>query len=864
MAKNSDEWLKDVRNSERGRLKIFLGYAAGVGKTYRMLEEAHALLGSGVDVVIGHVEDHGREETAQLIGGFEQIPEITHNSNHNRLAEMNVKAIIERHPEIVIVDELAHTNTNSWNKKRYQDIYEILTAGISVYTTVNIQHIESLHGLITLITGVSVQEKVPDLFLEQADDIELIDVDPKVLLNRLQAGKIYPAIQAELAKDNFFQLEKLTQLREIALQQSTQHLSQLNAKKGQQVRHFIVAISEAPSSENAIRWAYRQAKAFGSPWTAVHVARIGSSVNPIIQNHLELAQKLGAHIVVIHGNSVSDTLISFIKQSKVSNLIIGKHVQRTWHSIWTSTLEDKVLDQIPDVDIQIIPNQSGNNKKKIWQIFLKTPDMALPRHDVGLALTVLLLVTALNYVLTYFSADNSLKIMMYFVGIIIVSRLTTGYFLGLLTTLISVFIFDLLFVEPFYSITFYREGYAFVFVMMFITAGIVSSLTSKVTEQMTVSVSAAYKSQILSDLSLKLMTDMDPKKLSEITIQSITSYFKQDVGFYYSRQKFVGNKHLIRYDDVPEVVQWVWHHGLPAGSGTDTLTGKQNFYLPIVYQGNTLAILVGEGNKFNTAERSDLQGFITPLSLALKNYYLRHEAQKNAYEKLDTRLKNDLLQSVSHDLRTPLTSILASSELLLKDHQKSDQTTKLIKNINQETNWLMQMIENILTVTRLQQNTLELPKKSELLEELLLEAVDKFKWFHSQPQIVTNLPDEVIWVQADGRLFQQMILNVLDNAIKYGGKDVKIEINVSIIGEKAHISLQNNGQPFSKKQLIKINKQNRPALVEQNDHHRGLGIGLFLCQTIAKLHGGQLLASNWEHGAKIILAIPAELDDNYD
>ncbi|AQN80116.1 hypothetical protein A9176_07035 [Leuconostoc garlicum] len=221
MVKSSEAWLQDIVAQRRGRLKIFLGYAAGVGKTYRMLEEAHTRLAAGDDVVIGHVESHGRAATTDLIAGFEQIPEHLNVSQPTLVGELNVPTVIKRQPDVVLVDELAHTNAASWNKKRYQDIEEILTSGISVYTTINVQHIESLHDLVAQITGVDVQETVPDAWLKQADDIELIDIDPKVLLNRLAAGVIYPATKIARAQDHFFQLQKLTQLREIALQQST-------------------------------------------------------------------------------------------------------------------------------------------------------------------------------------------------------------------------------------------------------------------------------------------------------------------------------------------------------------------------------------------------------------------------------------------------------------------------------------------------------------------------------------------------------------------------------------------------------------------------------------------------------------------
>lgn len=856
MVKSSEAWLQDIVAQRRGRLKIFLGYAAGVGKTYRMLEEAQTRLAAGDDVVIGHIESHGRAATAALISGFEQIPEKLPVGQPTLLGELNVPAVIKRRPDVVLVDELAHTNAASWNQKRYQDIEEILTSGISVYTTINVQHIESLHDLVAQITGVDVHETVPDAWLHQADDIELIDIDPKVLLNRLTAGLIYPTDKVARAQDHFFQLQKLTQLREIALQQSTQQLSEQNAQQGQQIRHFLVAISPAPSSENAIRWAYRQASAFDAPWTVVHVQKSGKNLAPTVQRHINLAKKLGAKTVILQGDHVVATLIAYIRETQVANLIIGKHVTRAWYQFGRADIEDQILAALPALDIQIIPNRSqvspihrllGWPKKLTWSI---------QRRDVWFAVGMIVAVTLINGGMTYVTSDNALKIMFYFVGIIVVSRFTQGYFLGLATTAVSVLLFDLLFVRPFYSLQFYQNGYGIIFLAMFVSATLISSLTSKVTAQMAVSVSAATQNQVLSDLSLQLLTDDQPEALSTLTQQAIVNYFKRSVAIYFQRQKFVGQ--MPNQDaDGPEVIQWVWHHGLPAGAGTETLAGKKAFYLPIGYPGHTLGILVGDGDAFTLADRLTLERFLTPLSAALKTFYLRQEAQRHALEKLDARLKSDLLQSVSHDLRTPLTGILASTELLRQDQTQSISNQRLLTNINHETNWLIQMIENILTVTRLQQGTIVFETTPELVEDLILSAIEKFKWLHSQIKIDLTLPDAVIWVQAERHIFQQMLINIFDNAVKYGGNAVQIQIAVTVAQGQAIITIQNSGQPFTAAQLAKINHQTRPNM-QSGDQQRGLGIGLFLCQTIAKLHHGRLVAQNWQGGAEMQLSIPAD------
>ncbi|QEA47969.1 DUF4118 domain-containing protein [Leuconostoc lactis] len=690
--------------------------------------------------------------------------------------------------------------------------------------------------------------------VETGDDIELIDIDPKVLLNRLAAGVIYPATRIARAQDHFFQLQKLTQLREIALQQSTRQLSEQNAQQGQQMRHFLVAISKSLSSDNAIRWAYRQASAFDAPWTVVHVQQSGKSLAPAVQRHMSLAKKLGAKTVILQGDHVVATLIAYIRETQVANLIIGKHVTRAWYQFGRSDIEDQILAAVPALDIQIIPNR--DQVSPVQQLLTRPTRLRLSvkRREVCFAVGMIVTVTLINGLMTYVTSDNALKIMLYFVGIIFVSRFTQGYILGLATTVVSVLLFDLLFVQPFYSLQFYQNGYGIIFLAMFVTATLISSLTSKVTAQMAASVTAATQSQVLSDLSLQLLTDGKPATLSALTQQAILNYFKRPVAIYFQRQQFVGqiptpdaNSH--------EVMQWVWHHGLPAGAGTDTLAGKKAFYLPIGYQGHTLAILVGQGEDFMLADRLILDRFLTPLSAALKTFYLRQEAERHALEKLDAHLKSDLLQSVAHDLRTPLTGILASTALLRQDQTLTPANQHLLTNINHETNWLIQMIENILTVTRLQQGTIMFKTTPELVEELIFSAIEKFNWLHSQVHIDVQLPDEVIWIQAERHIFQQMLINLFDNAVKYGGPNVQIQIFVTVAHGQVTVTIQNAGQPFTAAQLTKINQQTRPN-IQLGDQKRGLGIGLFLCQTIAKLHHSRLVAQNWQGGAEMQLVIP--------
>lgn len=301
-----------------------------------------------------------------------------------------------------------------------------------------------------------------------------------------------------------------------------------------------MAISQSPSSDNAIRWAYRQASAFDASWTVVHVQQSGKSLAPAVQRHMSLAKKLVAKTVILQGDHMVATLIAYIRETQVANLIIGKHVTRAWYQFGRSDIEDQILMAVPALDIQIIPNRDQVSPVQQLLTWPTRFRLSVKRREVWFAVGMIVAVTLINGLMTYVTSDNALKIMLYFVGIIFVSRFTQGYIIGLATTAVSVLLFDLLFVQPFYSLQFYQNGYGIIFLAMFVTATLISSLTSKVTAQMAASVAAATQSQVLSDLSLQLLTDGKPAALSQLTQQAILNYFKRPVAIYFQRQQFVG------------------------------------------------------------------------------------------------------------------------------------------------------------------------------------------------------------------------------------------------------------------------------------------------------------------------------------
>lgn len=864
MVKDARTWLDEINAAatKRGRLKIFLGYAAGVGKTYRMLEEGHALLEAGVDIVIGYIETHQRVETQTLVAGFEVVAGIDHQYRDTVITELSVKNIIARQPDVVIIDELAHTNSSSWNRKRYQDIEEILSSGISVYTAVNVQHLESLHELIKLITNVDVKETVPDSFITHADNLELIDIEPRVLLNRLEAGKIYRKSQAKLAAQNFFKLAHLTQLREIALQQVTRQVSQHNSQQGQQTRHFLVAISESPNAINAIHWAYRQAQAFDAPWTAVYVNTHENYLpSATLKANLKVVQELGGEVAMLTGTSVSDALIQYMQEIKISNLVIGKHTQRTWRGIFQQNIEDKIMTAIPFVDIQIIP---GITQPTTWQarwLPIRNKLKQVQMTDFVVAATFLMLATVVNLMLHSLLAENSIKIMVYFSAVVLISRFTKGYLAGIISSLVSVALFDYLFVQPVFSLKIAQSYYGIVFLIMIVTTNIISGLTSKLTAQMKYSVKEAKRSAMLSDLSTTLIGLSEPQAMSQKLADVLSEYFGHHVQIYYRRNHAVVSHHsqtqaFMVDANNHEIIQWVWHHNQAAGNGTETLSGRKLFYLPISFKQRPLAVLVVNGREFNYRERLELGIFLFPLALALDNYYLEQEKHQIALDSANNQLKSDLLRSISHDLRTPLTSIIASTDHLLTGDNLTTDEELLLKNINKEANWLVQMIANILTITKISQGKVTLKRTPEVLEDVIIAAEEKFKWINPGFKMQFKVPEQLIWLDIDNNLFQQVLINLFDNTQKHGDGSQVVNVLVRPHSTTVDIVIQNYGALFSEHQMQKLGHIQSELNSQKLDKKRGLGIGLFLCQTIIHLHHGQLTFSNWQAGPQVIITLP--------
>ncbi|MFZ0577010.1 MAG: DUF4118 domain-containing protein, partial [Psychrobacillus psychrotolerans] len=510
-----EEFLARIKQEETkaGRLKIFLGYAAGVGKTYAMLDAAQEAKKLGLDVVVGYIEPHPRPETAALLEGLELIPTRKINYKGKTFEELDIDAVLERKPEIVLIDELAHTNVPTMRHvKRFGDVEELLAKGIHIYTTVNIQHIESLHDLVKEITGVKVRERIPDYLIDHAAQIKLVDIEPDDLIQRLKEGKIYPLKQVEKAIDYFFQKQNLVALREIALRRTADTIFHQKTRKNDSFEtkihveeHVLVGISSSPTNAKVIRSAARLAQAFHGKFTALYVQKMdrnerNEASSERWQQHIKLTEQLGGHVVIVQEDDIAAALANYSQISGVTKLVLGRTSMKKkwWRS--NSKISDRLNDFVPNLAIHIVPDQE-NEPLRFPEV---RTQLKFEWMDMLKMLTVFSLASFIS--LSFFSigVSESNIITIYILGVLVLATWTTGWMVSIISSLVSVLIFNFLFIEPRFSFEAYHRDYFITFLIMFLSGLITSSLTKKVKEQAIVAVRKSYRMEVLLETNRKL------------------------------------------------------------------------------------------------------------------------------------------------------------------------------------------------------------------------------------------------------------------------------------------------------------------------------------------------------------------------
>ena len=890
---NPDILLENIRSSEpskTGKLKIFFGYAAGVGKTYAMLDAAQEQLKSGIDIVVGYVEPHTRPETIQLLKGLDTLPPKNVEHKNIQLKEFDLDAALKRKPKLILVDELAHSNADGVrNKKRYQDIEELLNAGIDVYTTVNVQHIESLIDIIGDITKVNVRETIPDYIFDNADKVELIDIEPDELLRRLEDGKIYQPDRVKTAIANFFTKDNLRILREIAMRKAADRISHENqnelrlSEKMASIK-LLVCISSSPSAAKCIRWTARTAEAFHAPWIAVYVENLESEYftdneNKNIRDNMDLAARLGAEIVTLNGHDIALVVAEYAKLSGITNIVIGKsRNKKTLKSFFEMDLEDKLISLLTTIEIHIIPGnptQKAYRKPKRMQI---RKNLFLSWHDTFKTIGIVMLATLFSVGLRALDIGEQNVIMVYILSVLAVSRITMGYAYGIVASILSVLLFNFLFTIPYYTFNAIQAGYPITFVIMLLVALITSALTVRIKTQVRLAIERERRTEVLYEINKKLLATRGLGNIVTLTNEYIIKLMERSAIFY-TQDPENGSKgtllqspldhdaSFLLLGDECAVAHWVFINKKRAGAGTDTLMGAGAFYMPVISQGNVLGVfgLSCEKGNLNQNNRSYLRRIASQVAMALERQFLSDEQRRIIIESEKEKMRSNLLRAISHDLRTPLTGILGASSAILENGTSLDKQThdKLITNIKEDSQWLIRMVENLLSVTRINEGTMNVTKTPEAAEEIVAEAISRIRKRFSNRKIGVKVPDTLLMVPMDGTLIEQVIINLIENAIKNSSEDSIIEVEVKKQEKNAIFEVSDNGDGIKEQDFPYLFESYIPNGKRSSDTSRGMGIGLTICMSIVKAHQGQMEAANKKSGGAVFrFTLPLEGNEN--
>jgi two-component system sensor histidine kinase KdpD len=860
----------------RGRFKIFLGMCAGVGKTYAMLEAGRVRGIEGRDVLVGVVETHGRGETEQLLLGLDLMPRHQIEYRGVALREFDLDACLARRPDLVLVDELAHTNApGSRHQKRYQDVQELLAAGIDVYSTLNIQHIESFNDVVAQITGVVVRETVPDSILDLADEIELVDLPPEELLQRLREGKVYLGEKAQLAAENFFKHGNLIALRELALRFVAERVDRQmqEYRRGETgapiwpVRErLLVCVSAAPQSARLVRATRRLATRLGAEWLAVHIdtprsRRLSAAERDRLHRILRLAEQLGAEIATISGSHAAQDLVSFARSRNVTKIVIGKSGEPRWKRLLLGSMVDDIAARSGEIDLYVI---SGEGEQAATAT--RPHGVRVPRWK-ALLWTPLAVAACTGFCTALRPWIDEANVAMLFLVCVVGVALAGGRLAGLAASLLSVAAYDYFFVAPLYELSVLHVRYGVTFFVMLLVALLISNLAVQIQEQAETARRREARTNALYGLTRRLADIADREPLLAAAAREIQQNFDCAVTFFTPDEAgTLTLSHGVLPRDAGEretaVATWVFENEQRAGLGTHTLPSALALYLPLEGSQEVVGVLgvsPGEAARLQDPDELNLlETFSRQTALALERVSLAEEANRAQVQVETERLRTALLNSVSHDFRSPLEAIMTAAAQLLRDEASADavQRRDLAESIRDEADRLDRLIGNLLDMTRLESGAIPVRRESCALADLVDAALHRLRRPLATRAVSTHVPAELPPVRVDPGLIEQVFVNLLENAVKHTPADTPIEISAENAQGVLRITVADRGPGLPGDAIPRIfEKFFRAAPGEQG----GVGLGLAICDAIIRSHGGRIWAVNRpEGGAAFHFTLPAE------
>jgi len=867
-----DALLQRVRAEEareqRGQLKVFLGASPGVGKTFTMLEAARAKRADGLDVVVGVVETHGRPETGRLLEGLETLPRRGLEYRGVRLEEFDLDAAIARHPALLLVDELAHTNApGSRHDKRWQDVEELLAAGVNVYTTVNIQHVESLNDVVAQITGVQVRETVPDSVLERADEIELVDVTPDVLQQRLREGKVYIPEQASRAIEQFFRKGNLIALRELALRRTAERVdAQMRgymAERGIRetwaaAERLLVCVGPSPTAVRLVRATRRMAARLHADWVAVHVEtardqRLSAQEREDILRAMELTEQLGGRAVTLSGQGTAEEILAYARAHNVTRIVVGKPKRAPWREMLRGALLDALVRQSGAIEVLAI---QGDEEKGDAARAVSTPRPS-PWRDYAVATAISIVPTAVGLLLRRAGmvVPPIDAAMLYLLAVVVASaRFRRGP--ALTASLVGIASFDFFFVHPFYTFSVTDVRYVLTFGVMLLVALVMGNLTGRVRTQAEAAREREQRTSALYALSRDLAAARDRDAVLAAALRNLHDTFAIEAVFLMPGTEGmvapVGPSPYTFDERERAVAQWTFDHEQAAGRGTRTLPAATALYLPLASSGDAVGVLgipLAQPAEFrDPARRRLLDALAGQTAAALERLALTQRSRETEVEVEAERLRTALLSSLSHDMRTPLASIEGAASTLLQQAEPDTAARReLAATIVQESHRMGRLVANLLDMIRVEAGTLRVQKEWQLLSEAVGVALLRTEEQLRGHPVTTGFPADLPLVAVDEILLEQVFVNLLENAAKHTPPGTPIEVGAeSRPGQViAYVADRGPGLPPGEEESV-FRKFYRGGGASG-----GIGLGLTICRGIVTAHGGRIWAENRPGGGAI-------------
>jgi len=856
----------------KGKLKVFFGMAAGVGKTYSMLKEARQKQVEGVDVAIGYLESHLRKETEELATVFETVPRMRLDYRGRVLEEMDLDAVLARRPALVLVDELAHTNVpGARNEKRYQDVLEIIRRGIDVFTTVNVQHLESFADTVEEIAGIGVHERIPDSIFDSADQVVLIDISPEELLKRLAEGKVYLGNAAQSAMENFFKKSTLTALREMSLRYTALLVDHQLASYAQQAggevpaksgERLLVAISPSPNSAHLIRWTRQRAYSLKAEWTALFIETgqpLSDAAQESLRKNMNLARQLGAAVVSIPAEDVAETVLRYAQTNNVSQIVLGKSGLRS-RFFAKRSVTDRILARSGDIDVTVVQEKGMtvvHAPRRLGEA------LRSQSGKLSLSLALVAAVTIINLLALPEVGYHTVSIL-YLLSVIAIAFFATRTAV-IVCAALSALLWDYFFIPPRFTFAISKLEDVLMIILYFVTAAALAFLMTRLRTNQRMLAVRERRVTLLYNFSQNLSLLHSIPEIAKTSLERISKYFGAECILFLREsettiERAVRSLASVEIDDKEfGVAQWCFANKTPCGKYTDTLAFARYHYIPLLTPDSTVGVIgirSPEGQAWPHDQDQFLQTLGRNLSLSIERELLADENRKNLMARESERLGRVLLNTISHELRTPLTTIKGSVTALFDPSTVEDRDARsaLLAETLTATDRLNSIVENLLSMTRLESGMLRLKKSSNDVFDLVSVVADAMRRQSRDHPLSIRVDEDVPLVSLDFILMTQVLTNILVNTTRHTPAGTPVEISVERKGRGVRITVADAGPGVAPEELPHVFDR---FFRGKNAASGGVGLGLSICKGIVEAHGGKITAYlNRKGGLSIAIFLP--------